>query len=75
MERRSKNAVVRRLEFAVAELEVISQIASLEGDTVMVDQLGSLTEGIRGCIRSVSNGHESDSIQPSACGPFVGIRR
>lgn len=71
MQCRSKSAVVRRLEFAVTELEVIGEIANREGDTVMLEQLHSLTERIRDCISSVSNGNRSNSSQPSECRPFV----
>lgn len=59
MRRESKHAVVRRLQFAAAELEVIGDIVHREGDTVLREQLRSLTERIRDCIGSVSDGNKS----------------
>lgn len=56
MQRQSKDAVVRGLRFAVAELEVISGIADSEGEAAPLEQLRALTERARGCISSLLNG-------------------
>ncbi len=55
MQRQSRNAVVKRLQFAVAELEVISGIANSEGEPVLLEQLHALTERVRECISCVLN--------------------
>jgi hypothetical protein len=55
----SKQAVVQRLEFAAAELEVVSEIAKREGDPALLKQLQALTERMRDCISCVSNGNKS----------------
>jgi hypothetical protein len=62
MRRESKHAVVRRLQFAAAELEVTGEIVDCEGDTVLREQVHSLTERIRDCIDSVSGGNKSNSF-------------
>ncbi len=56
MQCRSKAAVVKRLEFAMAELEVIGGIADCEGEPVLLEQLQTLTERVRECINAVLNG-------------------
>jgi len=53
----SKHAVVQRLEFAAAELEVVSEIAKRDGDCALLEQLDALTDRVRDCIRAVSNGN------------------
>jgi hypothetical protein len=40
----SKHAVVQRVEFAAAELEVVSEIAKQDGDRALLKQLHALTE-------------------------------
>ena len=62
MRRESRGVVVRRLQFAVAELEVISRIAESEGERVLVEELHALTERVRECIATVLN----DSKVPSS---------
>lgn len=59
MRRESRDAVVQRLEFAVAELEVVGEIAKREGDLLLLEQLYALTERMRDCISGVSNGKKS----------------
>ena len=54
MERQSKNAVVKRLQFAMAELEVIHGIPGCEEEPVLMQQLHALTEGMRECITIVN---------------------
>jgi hypothetical protein len=54
-----KHAVVQRLEFAAAELEVVSEIAKRDGDLALLQQLHALTDRVRDCIRGVSLGHKS----------------
>ena len=46
----SKDAIVERLQFAVAELEVISGIAEWGRDSDLQAQLETLIEGVRECI-------------------------
>lgn len=53
MQGQSKDAVLKRLEFAMAELEVISRIADSEGEPVLLEQLHALTERVRECISCV----------------------
>lgn len=55
MRHESKHAVVQRLTFAVAELDVVGEIANPEEDAVLLEQLHTLTERVRDCIRFVSN--------------------
>jgi len=57
MRRESKHAVVQRLKYAVAELEVVGEIAKREADPALLEQLYALTERIRDCISGVSNGN------------------
>ena len=64
MQRQSKNAVVKRLQFAMAELEVISGIADSEGEPGLLEQLQTLTEGVRECISSVLQGGKALSSPP-----------
>jgi hypothetical protein len=64
MRRESKDAIVQRLEFAVAELEVVGEIAEREGDAALREQLRALTDRVRDCINGLSNGNRS--------GPFLG---
>lgn len=62
MQRQSKNAVVKRLQFAMAELEVISGIADGEGEAVVLEQFHhALTERVRECISSVLHGSKAPS--------------
>jgi len=56
MRRESEHAVVQRLKYAVAELEVVGEIASREEDTVLLEQLHTLTERVRKCINAVLYG-------------------
>jgi hypothetical protein len=58
MQRRSKSAAVRRLEFAVAELEVVGEIAKREGDAILLEQLYTLTDRVRDCINGMSKGNQ-----------------
>jgi hypothetical protein len=68
MQRQSKDAVVRRLRFAAAELEVVSGIADSEGETALLEQLHALTERLRECARSVLNGSVRENPQnPTWC--------
>ena len=67
MRRESKHAVARRLQFAAAELEVIGDIVHREGDTVLREQLRSLTERIRDCI-GLCLGRQQE--RPSPCSVF-----
>jgi len=46
----SKDAILERLQFAVAELEVISGIAEWERDSDLLAQVHTLIEGVRECI-------------------------
>lgn len=62
MRRELKNAIVQRLEFAVAELEVVSEIAKRDGDAALREQLCSLTDRVKDCINAVSNGNKSNSF-------------
>lgn len=66
MRRESKHAVVQRLEFAVAELEVVGEIAKREGDPALLEQLYALTDRMRDCISCVSNGNRA------VCASFPG---
>jgi len=59
LQRESRDAVVRRLQFAQAELEVSSGIAVSEGERVLVEQLHTLAEGVRECIATVLNGGQN----------------
>ncbi len=61
MQRQSKDAVVKRLQFAMAEVEVISGIADSEGEPVLLKQLHTLTQGVRECISSVLHGSKAPS--------------
>jgi len=54
MQRQSKDAVVKRLQFAMAELEVVSGIPGCEGEALLMQQLHALTEGVRECITMVN---------------------
>jgi len=54
MQRQSKDAVVKRLQFAMAELEVINGIPGCDGKPVLMQQLHGLTDGVRECIAIVS---------------------
>jgi hypothetical protein len=54
MQRQYKNAVVKRLQFAMAELEVISGIPGCDGEPLLMQQLHALTEGVRECITIVN---------------------
>ena len=56
MRREFKDAVVKRLQFAVAELEVVSGIADSEGEAVLHEQLHALSERVRECIDVVLHG-------------------
>ena len=58
MQRRSNSAAVRRLEFAVAELEVVGEIAKREGDAVLLKQVYTLTDRVRDCINGMSKGNQ-----------------
>jgi hypothetical protein len=46
MQRSSRDAIVQRLQFAAAELEVVGEIAKWEGETALRD-----------CINRVANGN------------------
>ncbi len=46
----SKDAIVERLQFAVAELEVISGIAEWERDSELLGQLETAIKGARKCL-------------------------
>ena len=56
MRRESKHAVVQRLKYAVAELEVVGEIAQREADPALLEQLHTLTERVRECINAVLYG-------------------
>jgi hypothetical protein len=47
MQRQSKDTVVKRLQFAMAELEVISGIPGCDGEPLLMQQLHALIEGVR----------------------------
>ncbi len=58
MQRRPKSAAMRRLEFAVAELEVVGEIAKREGDAILLEQLCTLTDRVRDCINGMSKDNQ-----------------
>ena len=73
MQSKSKDAVVQRLQFAAAELEVIGGIADCEGDKVLLEKLHTLNERMQDCIRHVSGGIKSvRKNQTSSLSGFVG---
>ena len=51
-----KHAVMQRLQFAAAELEVVGEIAEREGDAALLEQLCVLMKQVKDCISRVSNG-------------------
>jgi hypothetical protein len=57
-----KSVAVRRLQFAAAELEVVSEIAKRDGDAALREHLCSLTDRVKDCINAVSNGNKSNSF-------------
>jgi len=65
MQGETKAAVVRRLQFAMAELEAISGIAHYVGDPALLEQIRALTEGVRGCINSLLKSCQAPSTPPS----------
>ena len=69
MRRESKHAVVQRLTFAVAELDMVGEIANRDQDAVLLEQLHTLTERVRDCIRFVSNGGNRRPSLPEPSAP------
>ena len=65
MQRETKAAVVRRLQFAMAELEAISGIDGCAGDAALLQQIRALTEGMRGCISSLLHDSEVSGSPPA----------
>ena len=65
MQGETKAAVVRRLQFAMAELEAIGGIADYAGDPALLQQIRALTEGVRGCINSLLNSGEVPGSPPA----------
>jgi hypothetical protein len=57
MQRSSRDAVVQRLQFAAAELEVVGEIAKWEGEAALMEQLRALTKRVRDCINRVASGN------------------
>jgi len=64
MQGETKAALVRRLLFAMAELEAIGGIADYVGDSALLQQIHVLTEGVRGCINSLLNSGEVPVLHP-----------
>jgi len=58
----TKEAVPNRLQFAVAELEVVIGIADSEGEFALLEEVRTLAERVQECIDAVSQG---DWAQPS----------
>lgn len=54
MQRECREEVVRRLQFAMAELEVISGIADRGGEAVLLQQFHTLKERVRDCINALN---------------------
>jgi hypothetical protein len=63
MHRSSRAAVVQRLRFAAAELEVVGKIAEREGDAALLEQLRALMKRVRDCINGVSGGAKGGLFQ------------
>jgi hypothetical protein len=57
MQSSSRNAMVQRLRFAAAELEVVGEIAKQEGETAVLEELRALTKRVTTCINRVANGN------------------
>jgi len=56
MQSTTREAVLRRLQFAVAELEVVMGIADSEGESALLEETRALAERVRECIDAVSQG-------------------
>ena len=65
MQREANAAVLRRLQFAMAELEAIGGIADYAGDPALLEQIHALIEGVRGCINSLLKSSQAPSSPPS----------
>ena len=61
----TKAAVVRRLRFAMAELEAIGGIDDFAADPALLQQIRALTEGVRGCINSLLKSSEVSGSPPT----------
>lgn len=70
MRRDPKKAVMQRLAFAVAELELAAEIAKCEGDPFLLGQLPTLPERVRDCITFMSDGAASQSLERRT---FLGV--
>jgi len=64
MLRETKAAVLRRLQFAMAEMEAISGIADYARGPALLEQIHALTEGVRSCINSLLNSGEVPGPPP-----------
>jgi hypothetical protein len=57
MQSDAREAVLVRLQFAMAELEVIVGIADAEGEAALLEKTRTLAERMRECIEAVSRGN------------------
>jgi len=65
MQRETKAAVLRRLRFAMAELEAIGGIADYAEDPPLLERIHALIEGVRGCIKWLRNSSEAPGSPPA----------
>jgi len=57
MQSNTRDAVLRRLQYAVAELEVVMGIADCAGESALREEARLLVGRVRECIDAVSQGH------------------
>ncbi len=58
MQRELKSAVMQRLKFAAAELEVVGDVLQQDGDCTLIEHVQQLKTRITRCISGVASGKE-----------------